>query len=86
VTVAQDPPASIPLRPGFDHQASPDLLSGSFGGWSKLRAESRAFRSDIAGSYDLWYLLRYDDIRAALQDCDLFPAGRSSTWATARGR
>ena len=72
MTIAQDPPASIPLRPGFDHQASPELLSGSFGGWSKLRAESRAFRSDIAGSYDLWYLLRYDDIRAALQDCDLF--------------
>jgi cytochrome P450 len=72
VTVTQDPSASVPLRSGFDHQTSPELLSGSFDGWSKLRAESRAFRSDIAGSYDIWYVLRYDDIRSALQDYDLF--------------
>ncbi len=72
MTVTKDPSAGVPLRPGFDHQTSPDLLGGSFCGWSKLRAEGRAFRSDIAGSYDLWYLLRYDDIRSALQDYDLF--------------
>jgi len=63
---------SVLVRPGFDHATSPDLLSGSFDGWTRLRAEGRAFRSDIAGSYDLWYLLRYEDIRAALQTYELF--------------
>jgi cytochrome P450 len=72
MTVTEDPQAGVPLRPGFDHQTNPDLLSGSFAGWSRLRADGRAFRSDIAGSYDLWYVLRYDDIKAALQDYDLF--------------
>jgi Cytochrome P450 len=51
MSVTKDPSAGVPLRPGFDHQTNPDLLSGSFGGWSKLRAEGRAFRSDIAGSH-----------------------------------
>jgi hypothetical protein len=50
------------LRHGFDHAVSPDLLAGSFDGWSQLRAQGRAFRSDLAGSYDLWYLLRYDAV------------------------
>jgi cytochrome P450 len=63
---------SVPMRHGFDHAVSPDLLAGSFDGWSQMRAQGRAFRSDLAGSYDLWYLLRYDDIRAALQDYELF--------------
>jgi cytochrome P450 len=68
----QDLNGQIRLRPGFDHATSPELLGGSFGGWGRLRAEGRAFRSDIGGTYDLWYLLRYDDIRAALQDYELF--------------
>jgi cytochrome P450 len=66
------PVAGVPLRSGFDHATSPQLVSGSFDGWTRLRGESPAFRSNIAGSYDLWYLLRYDDIRAALQDPELF--------------
>jgi cytochrome P450 len=72
MTVTHNSPASVPLRHGFDHATSPELLDGSFDGWSKLRAESSAFRSDVADSYDLWYLLHYDDIRAALQDYELF--------------
>src|ERR1700735_165851 len=58
----------VPLRAGFDHATSPALV----GGWSRLRDESRAFRSDIAEAYDLWYLLSYADIRAALHDHELF--------------
>lgn len=74
MTVAdtQDVNGQVVLRPGFDHATNPELLRGSFGGWGRLRAEGRAFRSDIGGSYDLWYLLRYEDIRAALQDYELF--------------
>lgn len=60
------------LRPGFDHATDPLLLAGSQAGWAALAAQGRAFRSDLAGSYDLWYLLRYDDIRAALEDYELF--------------
>jgi cytochrome P450 len=62
----------VSLRTGFDHATGPELVGASFGGWSRLRAESPAFRSDIGGTYDLWYLLRYADIRAALQDHELF--------------
>jgi cytochrome P450 len=62
----------VPFRAGFDHATSPELVGASFDGWSRLRAESAAFRSDIAGSYDLWYVLRYGDIRAALQNHELF--------------
>src|ERR1700733_9570903 len=62
----------VPLRAGFDHATSPELVGDSFGGWSRLRAEAPAFRSDIADTYDLWYLLRYADIRAALHDHELF--------------
>jgi cytochrome P450 len=65
-------PGAVPLRTGFDHATDPRLLAGSFDGWTALRRESRAFRSDLAGSYDLWYLLGYDDIRTALQDYELF--------------
>lgn len=62
----------VPFRAGFDHAMSPELVGASFDGWSRLRAESPAFRSDIAGTYDLWYLLRYADIKAALHDHELF--------------
>jgi cytochrome P450 len=62
----------VPFRTGFDHATSHEVVGDSFGGWSRLRAESPAFRSDIAGTYDLWYLLSYADIRAALQDHELF--------------
>ncbi len=62
----------VPFRAGFDHATSPELVGASFDGWSRLRAESPAFKSDIAGTYDLWYLLRYADIKAALQDHELF--------------
>jgi cytochrome P450 len=62
----------VPLRAGFDHATSPELVGDSFGGWSRLRAESPVFRSDIADTYDLWYLLSYADIRAALHDHQLF--------------
>jgi cytochrome P450 len=74
VTVSDTPDlnSQVVLRQGFDHATSPELLGGSFGGWGRLRAEGRAFRSDIGGSYDLWYLLRYEDIRAALQEYELF--------------
>jgi cytochrome P450 len=72
VADTQDFNGPVLLRPGFDHATSPELLSESFGGWGRLRAEGRAFRSDIGGTYDLWYLLRYDDIREALQDYELF--------------
>jgi cytochrome P450 len=34
MSVTKDPSAVVPLRPGFDHQTNPDLLSGSFGGRS----------------------------------------------------
>ncbi|MCU1454188.1 MAG: Cytochrome [Acidimicrobiales bacterium] len=64
----------MPLRSGFDHSTDPALVAGHFAEWTRLQAETRAFRSDIAEGlgYDLWYLLRFDDIHDALQDPGLF--------------
>jgi cytochrome P450 len=62
----------VSFHAGFDHAARPELVGASFDGWRGLRVESPAFLSDIAGSYGLWYLLRYADSRAALQDRELF--------------
>lgn len=71
---AEVTPDAVPLRAGFDHSCDPGLLAGHFAEWSTLRSETPAFRSDRAAEfgYDLWYLLRYDDIHAALHDTELF--------------
>ncbi|MCU1401545.1 MAG: Cytochrome, partial [Acidimicrobiales bacterium] len=64
----------IPLRPGFDHSTDVMLREHHYDEWVRLQDEQRAFRSDISDpfGYSLWYLLRYDDIRDALQDPGLF--------------
>ena len=66
--------SGAPLISGFDHATDPALLADHFREWTRMQAEMRAFRSDIAQpfGYDLWYLLRHADINAALQDPALF--------------
>src|SRR4051812_11325057 len=65
-------PTAAPLRPRFDHASDPALLARHRAEWSRLREETPVFRSDIAGSYDLFYLLRYEDNLKALQDYETF--------------
>ena len=67
-----DAAVSVPTRAGFDHSTDPALVADHYAEWTRLQAEQRAFRSEIAGEYDLWYLLRHDDINEALRDTELF--------------
>lgn len=62
----------IPFRPGFDHTSNAELLADHRAVWNRFREEAPAFRSDAGGDFDLWYLLRYDDNLAALQNPELF--------------
>ena len=62
----------IPLREGFDHDGNPALERHHHDEWDRLRAETPVFQSDIAPEWNLWYLLGYDDLHAALQQPDLF--------------
>lgn len=58
--------------PRFDHALDPALIEGNWDEWSRLREAHGVLRSDIAPSYQLWYILRYEDVRSALQDDVLF--------------
>jgi cytochrome P450 len=50
-----------------------DLVADPWSTWDRLREESRAFvATKAAPDWDVWTLLRYDDVRAALRDPDLF--------------
>ena len=67
-----DAAVSVPTHAEFDHSTDPALLADHSAEWTRLQAEQGAFRSEIAGEYDLWYLLRHDDINEALRDTELF--------------
>jgi cytochrome P450 len=60
------------LLPGFDHSTAPALLDDHYAEWTRLQADHRAFRSDIADGYDLWYLLRHEDMHEVLTDSTRF--------------
>ena len=64
--------SGVVCRAGFDHESDPDLLRLHHAEWDRLREDTRAFRSDIAPDWDVWYLLGYEDIHTALQRPDLF--------------
>lgn len=59
--------SDVPLLPGFDHAVDHDILSRWPERWDELREQSRVFRSDIA-PWDLWFLLRYEDVAEAFGD------------------
>jgi cytochrome P450 len=67
-----DAAVSVPTHAGFDHSTDPQLLADHYAEWTRLQAEQRAFRSEVAGEYDLWYLLQHDDINEAFKDTELF--------------
>lgn len=64
----------IPVHRGFEHGTDPGLLARHRQEWDRLREETPVFRSDVADhlGYSLWYLLRYEDNLAALQNYELF--------------
>lgn len=56
-----------PLLPGFDHAVDHEILTRWPQRWDELREQTPVFRSDIA-PWDLWFVLRYDDVAEAFSD------------------
>jgi cytochrome P450 len=68
----QDAPRVLD-REGWTYADDPDLLENPWATWDRLREESRAFvASRAAKDWDVWTLLRYDDVSAALRQPELF--------------
>jgi cytochrome P450 len=66
------PATEAPLRPGFDPETDPELLAHHRETWNRFREETPIFRSDFAGPYDVFFLMRYADNLQALQDWETF--------------
>ncbi|MGH7863532.1 MAG: hypothetical protein ACREQB_00975, partial [Candidatus Binataceae bacterium] len=62
----------VPLRRNFNHELDPALVREHPDIWDRLRAASRAFRSDAAGRWNVWYLLGFEEVREVFQNPDLF--------------
>ena len=61
---AQDA-SSVVDRRGWTYADDPDLVADPWTTWDRLRDESRAFVStEAAKDWDVWTLLRYDDVHA----------------------
>jgi cytochrome P450 len=60
-------------RGAWTYIDDPELLADPWSTWDRLREESRAFVStQAAADWDVWTLMRYDDVHAALRDPELF--------------
>ncbi len=70
--MATTPNGNSLLRAGFNHESDATLSREHPALWDRFREESRTFRSDAAGRWDLWYLLRFEDVRDAFQRPELF--------------
>ena len=71
-TVPPSASTGAPLRPGFDPETDPELLAHHRETWNRFREETPIFRSDFAGPYDVFFLMRYEDNLHALQDWETF--------------
>jgi cytochrome P450 len=71
-TLCQTPPVIVD-RGTWNYIDDPDLVTDPWTTWDRLREESRAFvATDAAPDWDVWTLLHYDDVHAALRDPGLF--------------
>jgi cytochrome P450 len=60
-------------RGSWTYTDDPELLADPWRTWDRLRDESPVFvASGAAADWDVWTLLRYDDVHAALRDPDTF--------------
>ena len=55
----------------FDHHSDPDLLADPYEVWARIRETTPSFLS-TAGPRRIWYVTRYEDVRAAAEQPDLF--------------
>ena len=60
-------------RGSWTYADDPELVADPWTTWDRLREESRAFvATEAAADWDVWTLMRYDDVHAALRDPELF--------------
>jgi cytochrome P450 len=65
--------APIVDRGAWTYTDDPELLADPWTTWDKLRDESPTFvATEAAPDWDVWTLLRYDDVHAALRDPEVF--------------
>jgi len=63
----------IPDRGTWTYADDPDLIAAPWETWDRLREASRAFvATQAAKDWDVWTLLRYDDVHEALRSPELF--------------
>jgi cytochrome P450 len=62
----------VPLKPQYDHFGDPTLRRDHHVEWDRLREKHRAFATDRAPGWTVWFLLRYEDVHRAFQQADLF--------------
>jgi cytochrome P450 len=69
---APDAPATLD-RGAWTYADDPDLVAAPWETWDRLREESRAFvASEAAKDWDVWTLMRYQDVHDALRAPELF--------------
>ena len=60
-------------RGSWSYADDSELVADPWTTWDRLREESRAFvATEAAADWDVWTLMRYDDVHAALRDPELF--------------
>ena len=68
-----DDAGTVPDRGPWTYADDPELVTAPWATWDRLREESRAFvASEAAEHWDVWTLMRYDDVHEALRTPELF--------------
>lgn len=62
------PTGEVTGCPVGPHMMDPDLLKDPFGGYGRLREQGPVVRGRFVDGTPVWFVTRYDDVRAALRD------------------
>ncbi|WP_051027787.1 cytochrome P450 [Nocardia higoensis] len=65
-------PPAAPFETTFDHRTDDDMRADQFARWDELRDSCPVRVNRTAAPRPVWYLLDYDDVRAAFQDWQTF--------------
>ncbi|GAB3204892.1 cytochrome P450 family protein [Marinactinospora thermotolerans] len=60
--------ATVDEHPGEPHLASPELISDPYGGYARLREQAPVIRGRYLDGSPIWFVTRFDDVRAVLSD------------------
>ena len=68
-----DDAGTVPDRGPWTYADDPELVMAPWTTWDRLREESRAFvASEAAEHWNVWTLMRYEDVHEALRTPELF--------------